>query len=343
MIKLSRNECNAMRGIAILGIFLHNYCHWLGTIVKENEYQFMQYNVSRLVEIFTHPDIRLPMHLVSFFGHYGVPVFLFLSAYGLYMKYEKGDVGIGKASFIGTHFRKLFRMMIIGFALFTAIDAITPGAHHYKLTDIVAQLALVNNLLPTPDKIIWPGPYWFFGLMLQLYVVYRLFLFRRHWCITLILMTLCTLLQMCCAPEGETLNRLRYNFIGGMLPFGMGLLYARYADRHELALRTSTVALVALVSIALVVMMSFHYITWYFVPIAVIIASIAIVRLMKGRLLEWLEWTGGISAALFVTHPITRKIFIPISRHGDEYAGLILYIIASILLAMAINSILKRR
>ena len=156
-----------MRGIAILGIFLHNYCHWLGTIVKENEYQFMQYNVSRLAEILTHPDIRLPMHLVSFFGHYGVPVFLFLSAYGLYMKYEKGDVGIGKASFIGTHFRKLFRMMIIGFALFTAIDAITPGAHHYKLTDIVAQLALVNNLLPTPDKIIWPGPYWFFGLMLQ--------------------------------------------------------------------------------------------------------------------------------------------------------------------------------
>ena len=148
---------------------------------------------------------------------------------------------------------------------------------------------------------------------------------------------------MCCTPEGETLNRLRYNFIGGMLPFGMGLLYARYADRHELALRTTTVALVALVSIALVVMMSFHYITWYFVPIAVIIASIAIVRLMKGRLLEWLEWTGGISAALFVTHPITRKIFIPISRHGDEYAGLILYIIASILLAMAINSILKRR
>ena len=68
-----------------------------------------------------------------------------------------------------------------------------------------------------------------------------------------------------------------------------------------------------------------------------------ITRRGADRLLEWLEWTVGISAALFVTHPITRKIFIPISRHGDEYAGLILYIIASILLAMAINSILKRR
>ncbi len=26
-----------------------------------------------------------------------------------------------------------------------------------------------------------PGPYWYFGLMLQLYVVYRLLLFRRSW------------------------------------------------------------------------------------------------------------------------------------------------------------------
>ena len=24
---LTRNECEAMRGIAIIGIFLHNYCH----------------------------------------------------------------------------------------------------------------------------------------------------------------------------------------------------------------------------------------------------------------------------------------------------------------------------
>ena len=38
---LSRSACNALRGLAIIGIFLHNYCHWLGPIVKENEYQFL--------------------------------------------------------------------------------------------------------------------------------------------------------------------------------------------------------------------------------------------------------------------------------------------------------------
>ena len=44
-------------------------------------------------------------------------------------------------------------------------------------------------------------------------------------------------------------------------------------------------------------------------------------------------WVGTISAALFVLHPLTRKIFIPISRHGDVYTGLLLYIVASIALA----------
>lgn len=37
---LSRSECNVLRGLAIIGIFLHNYCHWIGSIVKENEYQY---------------------------------------------------------------------------------------------------------------------------------------------------------------------------------------------------------------------------------------------------------------------------------------------------------------
>ena len=37
---LSIAESKALRGIAILGIILHNYCHFLGFAVKENEYTF---------------------------------------------------------------------------------------------------------------------------------------------------------------------------------------------------------------------------------------------------------------------------------------------------------------
>ena len=155
---LSRSECHALRGLAILGIFLHNYCHWLDPAVKENEYQFFRSNVEGLRHALGCPDTWLPVHLTSFFGHYGVPVFLFLSAYGLTMKYERTrrryddpqPRDASPAAFVRFHFLKLFRMMIVGFVAFTMLDAITPGSHTYHLMDIVAQMGMFNNLLPNP-------------------------------------------------------------------------------------------------------------------------------------------------------------------------------------------------
>ena len=88
MTLLSREQCSAMRGLAIVGIFMHNYLHWLGPMVKENEYQFIQHNVDRMMVELSSPSGNLIYHLFSFFGHYGVPIFLFLSGYGLVKKYE---------------------------------------------------------------------------------------------------------------------------------------------------------------------------------------------------------------------------------------------------------------
>ena len=335
---LSRAECNAMRGLAIIGIFMHNYCHWLGGIVRENEYQFFANNVYGLNRAIAHADSLLPVHLFSFFGHYGVPVFLFLSAYGLYCKYEsrpddKSDTGC--VSFIRVHFLKLFKMMIVGFVAFTMIDAITPGSHHYAASHIITQLLMVNNFMPSPDKVIWPGPYWFFGLMLQLYIVYRLLFYRRHWGVVVALMAICWLAQVFCDPEGDTLNYIRYSCVGGMLPFGLGLLYARFGKQ----LTPAAHLFVCVVSLVLVYLLSQSYMTWYFVPIFIITLNISLIKTLPCSLLEW---TGGISAALFVCHPITRKIFISVSHHGDVYTGLLLYIIASIALAWLFRELLKR-
>ena len=40
----------------IIGIFLHNYCHWLGSIIKENEYQYFQHNVDWLNQVMVSMD-----------------------------------------------------------------------------------------------------------------------------------------------------------------------------------------------------------------------------------------------------------------------------------------------
>ena len=131
MIKLSKSESQAMRGIAILAIVLHNYCHWLGKMVQENEYQFSERNVRRLMVELAHPSWELIAHLLSFFGHYGVPVFVFLSAYGLVMKYERSPLAESNQesafSFIWKHYKKLFLMMIVGYSAYVMVDYMTPG------------------------------------------------------------------------------------------------------------------------------------------------------------------------------------------------------------------------
>lgn len=336
---LTRKECSALRGIAILGIVLHNYTHWLGMAVKENEYTYTQSKVNRLAEVISNADWNLPVHLLSFFGHYGVPIFLFLSAYGLSMKYEMGNAEDAVWPFIKKHFRKLFMMMIVGFAAFVLVDFITPGPHHYHLLDVVAQLGMFNNLMPDPDHIIWPGPYWFFGLMMQLYIVYRLFLYKRHWGFAVAAVVVCWLLQCFCDPEGETLNRLRYNCIGGMLPFCAGIIYARQKELNKYP--RWSFAIVGILMLVIIFGGSLDYQMWFWVPLAVIVAGVCFVKVLPENWLKPLDWVGGISAAMFVCHPITRKILIPISRGGDIYAGLLLYVVATFILAIIFKRIMK--
>ena len=353
---LTRAECNALRGIAILGIFLHNFCHWLNPVVKENEYQYFQHNVDWFAQCAARVNELFPAHVISFFGHYGVPVFLFLSAYGLEMKYGNGQ---GKApdgrrvvvsSFVRYHYLKLFKMMIVGFICFTVVDAMTAGSWHYNVAQIVGQLLMINNFYDQPDRNIWPGPFWFFGLMLQLYVVYRLLLYRRHWGWTVGLMAVCTVAQLSMDPEGENLNYWRYNFMGGMLPFGLGLLFARYGNKVMLVNLTFGSFLMSWVVCSFfIVSASGSFYTWVIVPALVCYASVYFIKTvstlplprLRARIGYVLGWLGNVSAALFVIHPAIRKVFITVSRHGDIYTGLLLYAIASLGAAWLVMKLMR--
>lgn len=367
-----------LRGVAILGIVLHNFCHWLGLAVKENEYTYVQHNVDRLWQVLASPDEFLPVHLLSFFGHYGVPVFLFLSAYGLVMKYEQGTRGKGHGvrskeqgerttlsplapcslpltsspsiwPFVRYHFLKLFKMMVVGFVAFLLVDHLTPRPHYYTVGQFLGQLAMCTNLMDNPGYDVWPGPYWFFGLMLQLYVVYRLLLHRRHWGVAVALMLVCTLAQLCFAPESKELDCYRYNFMGSMLPFGLGLLYARYGQPvARLLERRSVAAAVVVACTALMFPFSEGYWLWMWAPVVVCAWSVALAKLLSSPRPWWawlykaLEWVGGISAALFVMHPATRKVFIPMSHHGAAYQGLLIYLFVSLAVAWLCKELMRK-
>ena len=343
---LTRTECTAMRGIAILGIMLHNYCHYVKGIVKENEYQFVDGRCDRLWEVLTNPDEFLPMHLLSFFGHYGVPVFLFLSGYGLIKKYETSP---NPSNFLRYHYLKLLRMLIVGFVLFIMVDAVTPGRFPYHWDNVIAQLLMYINVLPEPDKIIWPGIYWFFGLMMELYIVYRLLLYRRSSWWVVVLIAACWLLQVFCDPGGDTLNRLRYNFIGGMLPFGLGVLCGRHFPHSCVPSvasyqRSSAIfhTILFLSAIPLVIAMSFNFHSWLLIPVLIIVGTVEMVKVLPEAVMKVLVWFGTYSAAMFVAHPIARKLFITVAWQRDAYDGLMLYFVAAIGLSWAVKQIIDR-
>lgn len=103
-MKLSSEICLSMKGIAILCIMMHNFLHCV--YVEENEFTFSldNYNLVNSISVF---DWNTIFHYISYWGWYGVPIFIFLSGYGLSQKYEfNNHFLISKRKFIMIHFIK---------------------------------------------------------------------------------------------------------------------------------------------------------------------------------------------------------------------------------------------
>ena len=377
---LSRTESSALRGIAILGIILHNYCHFLGFAVKENEYKFDAGRPMQFLDKLFSLDSDLFIHFFSFLGHYGVPIFLFISGYGLVKKYEAQPQPKGEAhtqplpkggAFIKKHFLKLFRLMIIGYLLFIGVYLFrhSDGAQVYSWDHVLTQLTMtINFLYFDPDHIIKPGPYWFFGLMLQLYALYILVIhrWRSKW-LLLALALGSVVLEACFAESQDWLNYIRYNFIGGLLPFCMGVWMARkeipiratpnppYREGaitpvlKDSASQSLGMLLGWVVISALFVLFgSLNYWTWLFVPAFVVTGAIATIKLVSHLCISLPSgglgvgsWLGSISAMLFVMHPVMRELIIGHYRKVDIYGGIFIYLLSSVALAMLLKWILR--
>jgi len=100
--------------------------------------------------------------------------------------------------------------------------------------------------------------------------------------------------------------------------------------------------LLLLLSVVLTVAMSYHFHTWFWIPVVVILGTIALVKLMPEYVQKLFVWFGGISAAMFVAHPIARKLFITVAWKQDIYDGLMLYVVVTIALSWAIKQIIDR-
>ena len=359
---LTLNQCNVLRGLAIIGIFLHNFSHWLHGAHHENEYVFYQQHGDAMWKYWTKgfADGFEPIQFFSFFGHYGVPVFLFLSGFGLVMKYERaGASKLGTLPFLAYQWLKLFRLMILGFIATTLVYNVWCGFDPHPWNETLTQLLLVvNPLFISPGSAIQPGPYWFFGLMLEIYVIYILLFYPTshnqkstwRWLMPVLVALLAWGAMALCKDHVRRLDYLRYNAAIAALPFAAGVLVARYGLPKLPKWLLATIAVAALPLIA-ISNLNFH--AWLWTPLLVIAGAVAFVKFFdksssaaSGIVMHPLAWTGVMSAFIFVVHSVPRMPMFKfvLWRQGtlmySDYAWIAAYIVLTLTLAWLYKQLL---
>lgn len=321
--------------MAIICIFLHNYCHLLPGAPEENEYSWTINKTCAF--IWGIPDNPI-VSLFSFLGHYGVAVFVFLSGYGLVKKYGKMK-NTKIRSYLINHFLKLFKLMFPGFVSYYIVHWILYGNYDgMNLLRFVSQISFINNLIPTKMSPIIPGPYWYFGLTLQLYLLFLLFnkfSSIKRW----IFISCCVFALLLSKDHHYMIVWLKYNFVGSIIPFVMGFYMAKRQILLGLNHNNVLCGIISIVSFALFLISELNYYTWIFTSVFVLCFGICITQLFSSLFNTLFSFIGRLSHLIFVIHPIVRTFIFYLQ---DKYIlecqlGIVIYVAMTLSLSFMVS------
>lgn len=340
---MTKTECSVIRAYAILSIFLHNYIHWLPNTPQENEFEFdVNRHWSFINSIISGSDIFI--NLFSYLGHLGVPVFVFLSGYGLAQKYDK-QATIGIKSFIAKHFTKLFKPLLVGMFIYIIVMYIKEGEWPTFHT-LALQCLMLQNLIVPFERFGSPEPYWYFGMTMQLYVIYIVFVYKH----SLRWITAFTLLSIILSVILGGIDKylplfvwLKYNSIGWLLPFFMGLILSKYPQTQFTRIKKKFMALIILLCFSLLILFDCNFYTWLFIPAIAVILAIYSTLILPVAVKRVAAIIGDISLYIFVIHPIIRELTIDIGYYGHPYWGINIYTFFTLLIAYLISKSLTTK
>jgi peptidoglycan/LPS O-acetylase OafA/YrhL len=315
---LDLRDTDALKGVGILAIVLHNFYHSLPHAVMENEFAFVPRHFQRFLGTVVDPRQTFQT-LFSYLGHFGVQLFIFLSAYGLALKYWRTPSWGG---FVWSRIRKLYPMFFLAVGLWLLLRIIEYGTEFpaflwTQADELVLTTLAVINLVPgygLPPV----GPWWFLPFIVQFYVLWPALaaLTRRTGSTGLVI------LAVVCVGVTALLSPLLVHKwaidlvetpVGHMPELCLGIAAARYGVRVGL--------LSALVALVLFIMGNMYAQVW---PLTFVSALVILLYgyQLTGQFFRGTRFIGLIAAVsmpLFFVNGFLRSPFRLLAIHFDRW------------------------
>lgn len=335
--QITKEQTSFIKGIAILAIVFHNYFHWVGPSTGENE---MDFSISRIVSfgrLFIDNPLEIINLIFSYFGHFGVQIFIFASGYGLVKASQNKTIPL--TSFLGRRMSKLYPTFLLSIFVYFILIFYTSSSFPGEgwIRDVCYKILMVSNIVP--DQLFSVnGPWWFYSLIFQFYLVFPLLkqLYEKFkGKIFIIISIIAYLLMLFCNyfffKHGGV--NLMGTFIGHLPEFLLGMYLAL---RHDITIKR-WFYICALLVFALGNVYSW---AWVFSFIAISILGIGIIRQWTANInsskssTNFIVHIGNISMYLFAIHGFIRKPFVDMAKNLDNFSTTILLGIAFFLLSL---------
>lgn len=305
-IELDPRDTTILKGLAIGAIVFHNFFHAVSPAI-ENEFGFHPGGFAVFLETVRHPALAVQAAF-SFFGYLGVPIFIFLSAYGLAKSHW--DDAESWMQFMGGRVRKLFpffALVILPWMLGMVLQAGAPAFVRSVVPQTAIMLAGLTPLVPglgLPPV----GPWWFIPFILEFYAIFfllRAVTKRFGWPGLLLLALLGVAVS---TPAGPWLAQWKIYLYAtplGRLPsLCLGIAAARYSVRIPMP--------AVLAASALLVLGNEYSALWPWTSTAAVVLALwAYLALREHLRSNWLlERMGRYSLLIFLLNGIVRNDFL---------------------------------
>lgn len=311
LYNLSKNQITILKGLGMIVIVLHNFIHWTNPI-RENEFQFDPARIFTFYLAIKNEFLMIINGTISYFGIFALQIFIFASAYGLSKQFmAKKPASYWK--YIAPRLIKIYAL--IGFGLICYFLLLYPiGALTFKkfLNFAFSSVFLLNNF--SYDTIFhypYIGPWWYFILIIQLYLLFPLLYsiidkYKKKGFFISLLISYILIYVLYPVTESHNIP-LFGNFIGHLPEFIFGIGMAMFKE-FRLDLKVIIIILV------LFILSSFHAV---FFPLSFLCATILILffcypiyNSSSPIIQKPLLFIGGISMFMFILNGPLRAYLI---------------------------------